>query len=290
MNIWNRFFGNLPADAAVQRGTSVPEHIEPTRPAKQLLELLDTYNASSAEKEAARKELLSMGGMAVDPILDFLESKHKLFGEVELLTHIGPPAVEPILARLQTCEWYTFMRATEALGKIRDPRAVPFLITQLQGTGWRNAKQREFSANALGEIGDASAVPALIAVLEVGDDGNDSTGLAAAKALGKIADPTAIEPLMKIFRPIKFSYCPRGQATPEEMERGRQRIVAAAWSLAVLGVREVEDALQTLIAHAGDPYWLPQVNDEQADELRNALKRLRSPMGKLSRVMRRSAV
>ena len=237
--------------------------------AKHLLTTLDGYNSPAAEKEAARKALIAMGAAAVAPILDFIENDHKLFGEVELLVEIGRPAVAPILTKLGVCSWYTFMRSAEALGKIRDASAVEPLVGFLKTRDWEHAKQRAYAADALGQIGDTKAIPPLVAVLEVGDH-NDSTGVRAAKALGQIGDSSAIEPLLRVFRKGKLT---SGSVRPDEIVH--QRMVPAAWSLAMLGVPEVEDSIKQMIAHAGDAYSLPYVSTDEAQDLREALDVLR---------------
>jgi hypothetical protein len=78
------------------------------------------------------------------------------------------------------------LKAAEALGKIKDPRAVEPLLTALKGKdesliGW-------WVANALGEINDPRAIEPLISDLKNTDAGVRQN---AVHALKKIKDPRA---------------------------------------------------------------------------------------------------
>jgi HEAT repeat protein len=80
--------------------------------------------------------------------------------------------------------------AAQALGRVRDARAVDSLLAHLAD---ENLEVREAAAEALGEIGDPRAVQALIVVLE---SDRDDAQAAAAFALGVIGDDRAILPLV----------------------------------------------------------------------------------------------
>jgi HEAT repeat protein len=94
-------------------------------------------------------------------------------------------AVPALIQRLSDCQQehtYHCEFAIEALGKLRDPRAVGPLVQILNETKW-NWSRRRAAAEALGEIGDTSAVPALEAAC--GDTENMVRG-AASRALEMI--------------------------------------------------------------------------------------------------------
>ncbi len=82
-------------------------------------------------------------------------------------------------------------KASDYLGEIGDPEAVPALIEALSDPtiSWLAAK-------SLGKIGDARAVGPLIAVL-----GSEEKWLRrnAAEALGRLRDPTAVEPIIRLL-------------------------------------------------------------------------------------------
>ena len=96
--------------------------------------------------------------------------------------------------------------AARALGEIKDPRAVEFLLTAMSEVG-----VRPLAVEALGKIGDRRAVPALIAVVTGSNKPANSRPIdgcgdrwdeemlamaAAVKALGRIRDEAAIPTLM----------------------------------------------------------------------------------------------
>jgi HEAT repeat protein len=82
-------------------------------------------------------------------------------------------------------------KASDYLGEIGDPDAVPALIEALADPtiSW-------LAAESLGKIGDPRAVKPLIAVL-----GSDEKWLRrrAAEALGKLRDPIAVEPIIRLL-------------------------------------------------------------------------------------------
>ena len=101
--------------------------------------------------------------------------------------------------------------AVRALGAIRDPRAVEYLLTAMREPGLRT-----LAVETLGLIGDTRAVPVLIEVLTgtkpaeatravagCGDQWNEEfiTQSAAARALGMIGDEAAIPSLVDALGP-----------------------------------------------------------------------------------------
>ena len=88
---------------------------------------------------------------------------------------LGALAVEPLIAALKDQYSWARKAAAEALGEIKDPRAVEPLIAALESSGMRYS-----AAKALGKIGDARAVEPLIAALK---DEYVGTRAAAAEAL-----------------------------------------------------------------------------------------------------------
>jgi HEAT repeat protein len=132
--------------------------------------------------------------------------------------------------------------AVEALGVIRDPRAVDPLVAALRDKKGRD--DRRVVVQALGQIGDARATEPLLAALSVGD----SVSNEIVQALGQIKDARAIEPLA---RELRNPYNPRPWRT------------AAAQTLAQIGDPR---AIAPLFAVLQDRD--PQVRGAAADALR----------------------
>jgi HEAT repeat protein len=132
-----------------------------------------------------------------------------------------PDALEPLVACLDS-DWVTHEAAAVALGKLRDPRAVPALLSVLRSDERQGGSE---VARALGNIG----VPALLPLLETLKSTNDHVmrraityallyiGAPAVealiellpvngpvaeisiRALGWINDPRAVDPLLAIL-------------------------------------------------------------------------------------------
>ena len=150
---------------------------------------------SSSVRRAAAEALGKIGDpRAVEPLIAALKDKDsdvryaaaKALGEIK-----DPRAVEPLIAVPK--DYYSGVRyaVTEALVKIGAPAMEP-LIAALKDKDSKDSDVRQAAAEALGEIKDPRAVEPLIAAL-----GDESSGvrLAAAKSLGEIKDPRAVEPL-----------------------------------------------------------------------------------------------
>ncbi len=169
-----------------------------------------TYNALSENYdyylETAREVILSFEFMGTEETI--LSEPIKEIKEEQQVATPGPIVSEtkravPETAPETTDEVETQIRALgdedssiraqacDALGELKDPRAVDPLILALQD---RKFIVRSNAAYALGEIDDIRAVEPLIQALS--DEENEVRG-AAAEALGKIKDERAVEPLIQ---------------------------------------------------------------------------------------------
>ena len=114
--------------------------------------------------------------------------------DAKALGEIGDPkAVEPLIPLLKDEDNEVQRLAAEALGEIGDPRAVEPLIRALLD---KDALVRKKAAEALGKIGDIgeAAMEPILRALQ-GED--VFSRLYAVEALGELGDPWAVEPLMR---------------------------------------------------------------------------------------------
>ena len=111
---------------------------------------------------------------------------------VDVLTSLGKPAVEPLIAQLKDHDPLVRRQAAEGLGEIKDPRAVEPLIALLND---RDSLIRRHAVKALGKIKDVRAVSPLIPVLNDKDE-EWHVRMAAAEALGWIGERDTVEPLV----------------------------------------------------------------------------------------------
>ena len=122
---------------------------------------------------------------------------------VEALDKINPKWMETVEAKNKVTEFINALKdensclryvAAEALGEIKDPRAVEPLIFALKD---EESGVRSAAAKALGKIEDPRAVEPLISALK---DKDWDVREAAAEALGEIKDPRAVAPLISALK------------------------------------------------------------------------------------------
>jgi len=115
---------------------------------------------------------------------------------VDVLASLGKPAVPQLIHELQSHDPLVRRQAAEALGEIKDPRAVDPLTTVLKD---KDALIRRHAVKALGKIKDARAVSPLIGILNDHDE-QSHVRMTAAEALGSIGERRAVEPLVSALK------------------------------------------------------------------------------------------
>lgn len=152
-------------------------------------------------REYALPGLVKMGSPAVDALIaamkdpdpDVRWNAANALGDIK-----DARAVEPLIAALQVkdLQWH----AAYSLGKIKDPRAVEPLIAALKNN---DPEFREQAAHSLGQLKDQRAIAPLIAVLNAPAltdpaliDADRKVRNAAANALGLIDSPEAVNFLL----------------------------------------------------------------------------------------------
>ncbi|MFW9915914.1 MAG: HEAT repeat domain-containing protein [Candidatus Thorarchaeota archaeon] len=132
--------------------------------------------------------LVEIGELAVVPLAAALQDEDIRESAAAVLVKIGEPAVASLITALQNEDRDVRKKAVEALGTIRDPRAVDPLLVALQDKELFVQKE---AAAALVKIGEAAVEP-LLAALQ-----NKAVRNYAAKILAKIDDPQAREALQQ---------------------------------------------------------------------------------------------
>jgi len=111
---------------------------------------------------------------------------------IEALIQIGRPAIGALLPILTVPDPDVRKFTVDILGEIRDPCAVPDLIKRLEDDDENICIA---SAEALGKIRDLRAIDTLVSCLSRSDQG--WLAHAAAQALGEIGDESAVKPLLQ---------------------------------------------------------------------------------------------
>ncbi len=133
-------------------------------------------------------------------LIAMLADQEDLTGKQSILNAIGGPArgrldLRPILEALRCDSPDTRGAAAGALGRMKDPRALPALLAGFKD---KTGHVRASVAVALGKIDAKRGVQPLIEALEA--DADERVRRYAAKSLGQIADPTAFEPLVAALK------------------------------------------------------------------------------------------
>ncbi|NVM21382.1 MAG: HEAT repeat domain-containing protein [Desulfobacterales bacterium] len=149
------------------------------------------------------KEIAARLGWNRKKVLSYMDEGYELprsdsLGRqpVEILAKVGKPAAEHLIAALKDNDPLVRRHAAQALGEIKEPRAVKPLVAALKDT---NSLIRRHAVKALGKIKDPRAVKPLIAVLN-DKDAAPHIRAAAAEALGWFKEPRVVESLVSALK------------------------------------------------------------------------------------------
>lgn len=170
---------------------------------EKLIQRLNSDDCRVADK--AEDALVKIGQPAVEPLITTLkvDNKHVRDNSLGALIKIGSLSVEPLISiansgtniadddyllRSNICS-----EVCEALGKIKDVRAVTSLIALLSD---KSPQVRQSAANSLGEIKDSRAVEPLILLFK---DKDECVRWTSASALGEIGDSRALPSVITLL-------------------------------------------------------------------------------------------
>ena len=114
---------------------------------------------------------------------------------VSALKNLAQAGLGPLLEALHHSDWRVRLKATEALGELGLPDAVPGLLRVLAQDP--DTAIRQDAARALGKIGDGRAVEALIVAAD-----SERLRSCAIEALGNIGDPRALGFLLSCVKTL----------------------------------------------------------------------------------------
>jgi HEAT repeat protein len=203
-------------------------------------------------REAAVAALSKFGAISVEPLIEALKNSNEDFrsGAADALGIIKDNrAVDPLIASLKDEESDVRESATRALGNIADPKTVEALIEALKD---RDSDVRALAATALGNIKDPRAVQPLLAA---GWDRDTDVQIASGRALSVFKESKAIRPLLKLVGGSIFSSAP-GEARKVIIKFG----VTAAEPL----ISALKDADDGIVSDAAS--ILGDLNDPRAIE------------------------
>lgn len=197
----------------------------------------------------------TFGSVAVEPLIEALQSRKDLDEKFDALGTIGDPRAIDALAGFVGDQYYDIARdAVQEIAKIGTPTAIPPLIRALKSP---HLYARAHAAHALGELGAEDAVDPLIQSLK---DLSRTVRTESARALGKLRVPNAVEPLARALK-----------------DSERDVVLAAVESLRQIGAKDALPALIEALNHdddfvqSGAATALGEIGDPRAVEPLKAL-------------------
>jgi HEAT repeat protein len=146
--------------------------------------------------EAANQALKSLGPAAIPPMVEALSSDDSRLTAnlIDAFELIGPAAIDPLIAGLKSNSLNRQRNASFALGRLKSPRAIPFLLPLLNSP---YEIVRGPAAVALGEIGDPSAIDSVLPLLK---DSDSIVRLSAAGALANMKATGTVEQIALLLK------------------------------------------------------------------------------------------
>jgi HEAT repeat protein len=156
---------------------------------KSLCAALD--DKSSEVRQMALKGLVTLGEVAVNPLIDALRKGNSLAADG--LVGIGAPAVTPLIDTLRDRDPYLRQSAARVLGRLHDDRALKPLSEALND---KDSHVRHAAVEALAKLGNPGAIKLLGAALQ---DPDRSIRQEAISGLVDLGGPQAVEQLRTIL-------------------------------------------------------------------------------------------
>ncbi len=147
-----------------------------------------------------RKLLLTEKHKLLKPLINHLDDRDETVRH-QIVTLIGDlensESVPALIKILEKDEYQNVQRAAaEALGKLKDNRAIPYLIAKLDSS---YPLVRHYAVSALKNFNDALVIQKLLAILADSEETIDIRHQAAL-SLGEIGNKIAIPDLLKIYQ------------------------------------------------------------------------------------------
>jgi hypothetical protein len=177
---------------------------------------------------------------------------------VDVLASLGKPVVPQLIDELKNHDPLVRRQAAQALGEIKDLRAVEPLIDLLKD---KDPLIRRHAVKALGKIEDAQGVTPLIGILNDKSE-QPHVRMTAAEALGRIGKRRAVEPLVAALKDSHWTVRSRAAKALGTIRDSR------AVGPLVLALQDEDPSVRGHVVDA-----LGEIKDPRAEEpLRSALK------------------
>jgi tetratricopeptide (TPR) repeat protein len=182
----------------------------------------------------------------------------------DALVRIGNPAVESLIAALQSDNEDTLFRAARALGRIGDARAIEPLIKLHKNAP--SSRVRNATGMALGQFGDPHAIPTLVDLLKI------QNWIGEVKRMLVEFGPAAVEPIIASLQDISKGNTYTSAIANHITVLGAIGDARAADVLKALTAPEKEDRLQNLALEALSKLNQPiEISQEEISNLKDTL-------------------
>lgn len=204
--------GRTASSEESRRLTSAVSRLADVREMRALHRAMHVYERSTPEHQACERLLGTLGGIAIDPLLEMLADEPDMAlrkSLVDLISSAARDHIAEVGERITDARWYFVRNVVSILGSTRHADALPYLDRTARHA---DARVRRESIRALAGIADPRAPGLLRLALDDADAGNVQL---AARYLGKLRLADAVPALLTVARgegPGNREYAARAEA------------------------------------------------------------------------------
>ncbi|MDT8433663.1 MAG: HEAT repeat domain-containing protein [Anaerosomatales bacterium] len=215
------------------RLTDAVRRLADEREMRALHRAMHVYERDTSEHQACERLLGTLGGIAIDPLLEMLADEPDMTlrkSLVDLISSVARDHIAEVGDRITDARWYFVRNVVSILGSTHHADALPYLDRTVRHA---DARVRRESIRALAGIADSRSPGLLGPALDDADAGNVQL---AARYLGRLKHAASVPALLAVAR---------GEGA------GNREYAARAEAIEALGVIGSPEALPELEAIAG---------------------------------------
>jgi HEAT repeat protein len=209
------------------------QRLADVREMRALHRAMHVYDRDTAEYQACERLLVTLGDLAIEPLLEMLADEPDMAlrkSMVDLISAVAVGHIEEVGQRITDARWYFVRNVVSILGSTRHSRALPYLDRTLRHA---DARVRRETIRAVAGVSDQRVTGLLVVALNDVDPGNVQL---ASRYLGKLRHTESIPGLLAVAR---------GEGA------GNREYAPRAEAIEALGLIGSPEALQELTALAG---------------------------------------
>ncbi|MBE0417530.1 MAG: HEAT repeat domain-containing protein, partial [Coriobacteriia bacterium] len=180
-----------------ERMTGAVRRLADVREMRALYRAMHVYDRDTLEYQACRRLLATLGGLAIEPLLEMLADEPDMSirkSMVDLISSVADHNIEEVGDRIIDARWYFVRNVVSILGSARRSEVLPYLDRTSRHA---DARVRRETIRALAGVPDPRAPELLAAALNDTDAGNVQL---AARYLGSLRYAAAVPALLAVAR------------------------------------------------------------------------------------------